>query len=236
MLTITYHKRTFSDFLPVTLQLILTQWTSVEIQHVPPRCFHTQALITGKVTAALEILQHFMMSICEHRHILPAHPTVKIVWHTGSVGWSCHREPAKLGCRVHLLHAESFSGQNFSTPLASVRLISAGVWRLNPLWTLRWSLLQPIQPFIQFCQQENVYYRPNTTLLNPSEAKNTNYSLRETAVVLSPPHKRSDTKTASDDQWHESQWKQDRSRIDLKGKKCGENLESTWNNTSKYLI
>ena len=36
MLTITYHKRTLSDFFSLTLQLILTQWISVEIQHAPP--------------------------------------------------------------------------------------------------------------------------------------------------------------------------------------------------------
>ena len=73
-------------------------------------------------------------------------------------------------------------------------------------------------------------------LLNPIEANYTNYSLRETAVVLSPPHKRSDTRTRSDDHWHELQWQQDRWRTDLKGTKCGKNLESTWNNTINFLI
>ena len=81
-----------------------------ETQNALPRCFQTQALITSKVTIALEVPQHFMMSMCEHRHNLPAHPTVKMVWHIGSVWWSCHKEPAKLGCRVHLLHAESLFG------------------------------------------------------------------------------------------------------------------------------
>ena len=65
MLTITYNKRTLSDFLPLTLQLILTQWISLEIRHAPPRCFQTQALITVKVTTALEMPQHFMISMCE---------------------------------------------------------------------------------------------------------------------------------------------------------------------------
>ena len=82
-----------------------------------PRCFQTQALITGKVPTALEILQHFMMSMCEHRDFLAAHPTVKRAWHNGSVWWSCHEEPAKLDCRVHIIHAESFLRQNFLTPL-----------------------------------------------------------------------------------------------------------------------
>ena len=144
MFTITYYKVTHSDLLLLTLQLILTQWISVEIQHAPPRCLQTRALITGKVTTALEMPQHFMMPMCEHRHILPAHPTVKMAWHINSVWWPCHEEPAKLGCRVHLLHAESYLGQNFPAPFASVCLISAGVWRLNPLWTLRSPLLQPV--------------------------------------------------------------------------------------------
>ena len=117
MLTITYYKKTRFNLLPLTLQLILTQWVSMEIQHVPPRCFQTQALITGKVTTALEMPQHFMMSMSEHRHIAPAHPTVKMAWHIGSVWWPCHKEPAKLGCSVHLLHAENFSDRIFRRPL-----------------------------------------------------------------------------------------------------------------------
>ena len=199
MLTITYYKRTRSDFLPLTLQFILTRWISVEIQHAPPRCFQTQALITGKVTTALVMPRHFMTSICEHRHILPARPTVKMAWHFGSLWWPCHKEPAKLGCRVHLLHSERFLGQIFPAPFASVCLISADVWRLNPLWSLRWSLLQPVQHFIQFCQQKNGYCRLNTKPLNPRKAENTYYSSRETAVVLSPPHELSDIRTPSDD-------------------------------------
>ena len=60
--------------------------------------------------------------------------------------------------------------------------------------------------------------------------------LRETADALRPYHKRSDTRTPSDGHWHELKWQQDRSRIDLKGKKCVKNLESTRNITSKILI
>ena len=76
----------------------------------------------------------------------------------------------------------------------------------------------------------------NTKLLNPSKAVNTNYSSRETAVVLSPPHKRSDVMTPFDDQRHESKWQRDHLRIYLQRKKCSKNLEPTWNNTSKFLI
>ena len=47
-------------------------------------------------------------------------------------------------------------------------------------------------------------------LFYPIKAENTNCSLRKTAVVFSPPHKRSHKKTPSDDQWHVLQWQQDR--------------------------
>ena len=74
------------------------------------------------------------------------------------------------------------------------------------------------------------------TLLIPNKAEDTNYSSRETATELCPPRKRSDTRTPSDDQWHESQWQRDRSRTDLQRKKHGKKLEPTWNNTSNFLI
>ena len=46
--------------------------------------------------------------------------------------------------------------------------------------------------------------------LEQVEANNTTFSSMETAIVPSPPRKRSDTRTPSDDQWHESQWQHDR--------------------------
>ena len=138
--------------------------------------------------------QHFMVPMCEHGHILPAQPTVKVAWHIGSIWWYCHEEPAELRCRVNLLHPESFLGQDLPAPLVSICLVPAGVWRLKPLWTLLRSLLQPVQHFIQLCQQKNGHCRPNMTLLNPNKAEDTNYSSRETAAELSPPRKRSDTK------------------------------------------
>ena len=143
MLTVTHRKGTPLDLPPLLLQLNLAEWIYVEIQHAPPRCFQTKALITGKVTTALEMPQHFMMPMCEHRDSLPAHPTVKIPCHVGSVRWSCHQEPAKLSCRVHFLLAESSLGHNFPAPFAGVFPISAGFRHLNSLWTLGWPLLQP---------------------------------------------------------------------------------------------
>ena len=66
----------------------------------------------------------------------------------------------------------------------------------------------------------------------PSEAEKTNYSLKETAVVLSPHHERTDTRTQCDDQGHESQWQQDRSRIDPKSK----NMVRTWSQHGTILV
>ena len=70
------------------------------------------------------------------------------------------------------------------------------------------------------------------TLLNLNKAEDANSSSKETATELSPLRKWSDTRTPSDDQWHESQWQRDRSRTDLQRR----NMVRTWNNTSKFLI
>ena len=77
-----------------------------------------------------------------------------------------------------------------------------------------------------------VQYRPNMTLLNPNKAEDTNYSSRETATERSPPRKRSDTRTPSDDQWHESQWQRDRSRTDLQRR----NIVRTWSQLGTLLV
>ena len=49
--------------------------------------------------------------------------------------------------------------------------------------------------------------------------------------MLSPPRKRSDTKTPSDDQWHKSQWQQDRWLADLKGA----NMVKIWSQQGTIL-
>ena len=166
-----HHKGIYLDYLPLTLQLILTQLISLEIPHAPPRCFQTQVQITSKVTTALEMPQHFMMTMCEHRHILPAHPTVKMARHVGSVWWPYHKEPAKLSCRIHFLHAESFLAQKFPAPFAGVCLISAGFRRFNSQWTLLWALFQPVQHLNQFCQQKVVFRTTNPKTVEPNGSK-----------------------------------------------------------------
>ena len=70
------------------------------------------------------------------------------------------------------------------------------------------------------------------TLLNLNKAEDTNYSSRETATELSPPRKWSDTRTPSDDQWHESQWQRDRSRTDLQRR----NMVRTWSQLGTILV
>ena len=79
---------------------------------------------------------------------------------------------------------------------------------------------------------EKVHYRPNVTLLNPNKAEDTTYSSRETTTELPPPRKRSDTRTPSDDQWHESQWQRDRSRTDLQRS----NMVRTWSQLGAILV
>ena len=50
--------------------------------------------------------------------------------------------------------------------------------------------------------------------------------------MLSPPQERSDTRTPSDGQYHESQWQQDRSRTDLKGK----NVVKNWSKHGTIIV
>ena len=69
-------------------------------------------------------------------------------------------------------------------------------------------------------------------LLNQIEARIANYSSKETTIVLSPPRKRSSTRTPSDDQWHKTQWQQDRWKTDLKGK----NLVKFWSQHGTILV
>ena len=70
------------------------------------------------------------------------------------------------------------------------------------------------------------------TLLNSNKAEDTNYSSRETATEFSPPRKRSDTRTPSDDHWHESHWQRDRSRADLQRR----NMVRTWSQLGTILV
>ena len=85
--------------------------------------------------------------------------------------------------------------------------------------------------FISVNRKSYIVHRTRK-LLNPIDAEKTDCSLRETAVVFSPPHKWSDTGTPFDDQWHELQWQQDRWRTDLKGK----NVAKIWSQHGTILV
>ena len=85
MFPIPHYQRPFLYALPLPLQLILCQRISLKIQHAPPRCFKAQTLVTRKVTTPLEMPQHFMVPMGEHRHVFPAQPTVKVAWNVRSI-------------------------------------------------------------------------------------------------------------------------------------------------------
>ena len=84
-------------------------------------------MIPGKVMSPLENPQHFVMPMREDRDIFLAHPSVEMARLVGGGRWSCHKEPARLSCPVHFLHAENFFGRNFEAPFASVCLITTSV-------------------------------------------------------------------------------------------------------------
>ena len=69
-------------------------------------------------------------------------------------------------------------------------------------------------------------------LLNQIEARKTKYSSLETTSVLSLPRKRIDTRTSSEDQWHESQWQQGRWLTEIKGT----NVVKVWSHHETTLI
>ena len=83
-----------------------------------------------------------------------------------------------------------------------------------------------------FVNRKTYIVHQTRKLLNTFEAKITNYSLREKAVVFSPPHKRSDTRTPSDDQWHNLHWEQHQWWTDLRGT----NVVKIWNQHGTILI
>ena len=49
--TVTNYKVTLLYLALLSLQLVISQWISVGIQHAPPRCFRAQKLISGKVVS-----------------------------------------------------------------------------------------------------------------------------------------------------------------------------------------
>ena len=104
MLTVTHHKGTLLDF-PLSFH------SSSSLNGLPWKSStrHPGVSRPGReVTTPLEMSQHFKMPMCQHRDMFPAHLTVKMALHIGSVWCSCHDEPAKLSCLVYFSHAGSF--------------------------------------------------------------------------------------------------------------------------------
>ena len=204
MLTVTHHKGTLLDLPPLPRQLVLVQWISVEIQHTPPRCFQTKALITGKLMTALEVPQHFMMPECEHGDILSTYPTEK---------WLSKLSAPDPPVTKNL--SSSVAGYTFFLRKVFLdRIFRRLCWCLSHL---RWFPTSQLSVDFAMALASALFSSVNVKkdivhqirkLLNQIEAGDTNYSSRETAVVLSPPRKRSYTGTPSEDQWHESQWQQ----------------------------
>ena len=96
-----------------------------------------------------------MVPMGEHGHVLPAKPTVEVTWHIRGIRRPSHKKPPNLCCRIHLLHSVCLLAPNSPAPLARICFVPAGVRRLDPLrTTLRGSLLESVQFFIQLYQTE----------------------------------------------------------------------------------
>ena len=96
-----------------------------------------------------------MVPMGEHRHVFSAQPTVEVAWHIRSIRRPSHEKPPNLRCRVHLLHSVCLLAPNSPAPLTCISLVATGIRRLDPLRnTLRGSLLESVQDFIQLYQTE----------------------------------------------------------------------------------
>ena len=118
-------------------------------------------------------------------------------------------------CQVHLLRIP-FSSGKFSLTETCHALrwcLSHLRWCLTSIHSVGFvmALAQACTALRSVLSTKKVYIvHQIRKLLNQIEARNTNYSSMETVIVLSPPRKHSDTRTPSDDQWHQSQLQQDR--------------------------
>ena len=161
VLLIPHNQRTLQNALPLPLQLIFFQGISVKIQDAPPRCFKAQTLVARKVTTPLVMPQHFMVPMGQDGHVLSAQATVEVAGHIRSIRRPSHKKPPYLCGRVNLLHSECLLAPNPPAPLTCISFVTAGIWRLDPLrTTLRGSLLESVQYFIQLYQTEKRTWWP----------------------------------------------------------------------------
>ena len=211
----------------------------MKIQYAPPRCFKAQTLVASKMTTPLIMPQHFMVPMGEHGHILSTQPTVEVARHIRSIRRPSHKKPPNLCCRVHLLHSVCLLAPNSSAPLTCISLVSAGVRRLDPLrTTLRGSLLESVQYFIQLYQTEK-------WTLRPTKGNNTTEFKRRKILTIHQRRQPLRLLLFADGVTQRHQLMT--SGMDHSGSgvghklvyntiKNGKNLEPTRNNTSKFLI
>ena len=95
MLKVANHKRTLLHFC-LPLQLIITQWITMQIQHTPPRCFKVQTLIMRKMGSPLKMPQQSMMSTSEDRNSFSADPAKEVASVVGGACRCGNKEPAIL--------------------------------------------------------------------------------------------------------------------------------------------
>ena len=198
------------DLPPLSLQLILVQRISVKILHVPPRCFEPPALITGKLTTPLKRPHHFMMPMCQQRDNFPAHRTVKRLGIlAASDGPVTKILPSSLTPYNFFNRIVFFD--RILRRLLLVFVSSPLVFDVSTLCGLcDGPCFSLSSTSFSSVNKKKYTVHQIRKLLNQLEAGSTNYSSMETTIVFPPPRKRSDTGTAFDDQWHESQWQQDR--------------------------
>ena len=131
---------------------------------------------------SLEMPQHFVMPMREDRHIFSGHPTVEKARLVDGVCFSLHKEPPKTCCPVHFLHAETFLDRilpvSVSSPLVSDVSTLFGLCDSPCLSLFSISFIS--------VNTETYTVHKIRKLLYQIEVRDTNYSLTETTIGLSP--------------------------------------------------
>ena len=136
--------------------------------------FPKQELLTGKVTAAMEMPQQFMMPMCEHRDILLAHTTKKRLGIlVASDGPVTKNLPSSVAAYTFFMRKD-FLDRNFrrtllvsvSSPLVSDVSTLRGLWD-KPCFSLSSASFSSVNIKTYIVHQTRKLFTPN-------EAENTN--------------------------------------------------------------
>ena len=132
MLAVSYHHWNFFNLALQPLQLVVTRKISMEIQHMPPRCFRARALVLGKVASPLQRPENLLvpMGVSTGTFLL-ANTARKVAWFVGSVCGSRDKNNSKLTDSAHILHAESFLDKQLQAASKTLRLVTTCVWCLQ---------------------------------------------------------------------------------------------------------